>query len=167
MTVHGRVIDTLTNDPIEAALITDTKTDGQTSTNKNGDFNLRIIPGDSLRVSFIGYKQRLVKAQKSGKMLIAMEKGSIALKDVTISNPGSLNTYRALTDFDLNLQPARSAQDLLRLVPGLFIAQHQGGGKAEQIFLRGFDADHGTDVNISVDGLPVNIVSQAHGQGYD
>ena len=64
------------------------------------------------------------------------------------------------------MQPAKSSQDLLRLVPGLFIAQHQGGGKAEQIFLRGFDADHGTDVNISVDGMPVNLVSQAHGQGY-
>ncbi len=64
------------------------------------------------------------------------------------------------------MQPAKSAQDLLRLVPGLFIAQHQGGGKAEQIFLRGFDADHGTDVNLSVDGIPVNMVSHAHGQGY-
>ena len=62
--------------------------------------------------------------------------------------------------------PVKSAQDLLRLVPGLFIAQHQGGGKAEQIFLRGFDADHGTDVNLSVDGIPVNAVSHAHGQGY-
>jgi len=41
----------------------------------------------------------------------------------------------------------------LRLTPGLLIAQHAGGGKAEQIFLRGFDADHGTDVAISVDGL--------------
>ena len=64
------------------------------------------------------------------------------------------------------MQPAKSAQDLLRLVPGLFIAQHQGGGKAEQIFLRGFDADHGTDVTITVDGMPVNMVSHAHGQGY-
>ena len=41
-----------------------------------------------------------------------------------------------------------------------------GGGKAEQIFLRGFDIDHGTDINITVDGLPVNMVSHAHGQGY-
>ena len=52
------------------------------------------------------------------------------------------------------------------MVPGLFIAQHAGGGKAEQIFLRGFDIDHGTDVNLEVDGLPVNMVSHAHGQGY-
>jgi outer membrane cobalamin receptor len=46
----------------------------------------------------------------------------------------------------------------LRKVPGLFIGQH-GGGKAEQIFLRGFDIDHGTDIAISVDGMPVNMVS--------
>jgi hypothetical protein len=59
-----------------------------------------------------------------------------------------------------------SAQDLLRLVPGLFIAQHAGGGKAEQIFLRGFDSDHGTDFAVFIDGMPVNMVSHAHGQGY-
>lgn len=41
-----------------------------------------------------------------------------------------------------------------------------GGGKAEQIFLRGFDADHGTDVNVVIDGIPVNMVSHVHGQGY-
>ena len=51
-------------------------------------------------------------------------------------------------------------------MPGLFIGQHAGGGKAEQIFLRGFDIDHGTDIGITVDGLPVNMVSHAHGQGY-
>ncbi|MGB0975132.1 MAG: TonB-dependent receptor, partial [Flavobacteriaceae bacterium] len=51
-------------------------------------------------------------------------------------------------------------------VPGLFIGQHAGGGKAEQIFLRGFDIDHGTDINLTVDQLPVNMVSHAHGQGY-
>lgn len=67
---------------------------------------------------------------------------------------------------DLTMAPVNTAQDLLRKVSGLFIAQHAGGGKAEQIFLRGFDCDHGTDVNISADGIPVNMVSHAHGQGY-
>jgi hypothetical protein len=55
---------------------------------------------------------------------------------------------------------------VLRLVPGFVISQHQGGGKAEQYFLRGFDADHGTDVALFIDGLPVNLRSHAHGQGY-
>jgi hypothetical protein len=99
-------------------------------------------------------------------MIIALEHGAITLKDVTIINNATLKTYNALTALDLNMEPAKSAQDLLRLVPGLFIAQHQGGGKAEQIFLRGFDADHGTDVSVSVDGIPVNMVTHAHGQGY-
>ena len=90
------------------------------------------------------------------------------LKEVTVTNSGAAGTgaFHTLSKIDLNLLPVRSAQDLLRLVPGLFVAQHQGGGKAEQIFLRGFDADHGTDVNISFDGIPVNMVSHAHGQGY-
>lgn len=91
---------------------------------------------------------------------LPFDKGILSLKEVTI------DALPSLSKIDLNLLPVRSAQDLLRLVPGLFIAQHQGGGKAEQIFLRGFDADHGTDVNISFDGLPVNLVSHAHGQGY-
>ena len=62
--------------------------------------------------------------------------------------------------------PVNSSQEILRKVPGLFIGQHAGGGKAEQIFLRGFDIDHGTDITIDVDGVPVNMVSHAHGQGY-
>ncbi len=71
-----------------------------------------------------------------------------------------------LTQHDLKLLPLSSSQDVLRLVPGLILAQHAGGGKAEQIFLRGFDCDHGTDVSISVDDNPVNMVSHGHGQGY-
>ena len=55
---------------------------------------------------------------------------------------------------------------MLRLIPGLIINQHQGGGKAEQYLIRGFDADHGTDLAIFVDNVPVNMRSHAHGQGY-
>lgn len=69
-------------------------------------------------------------------------------------------------NFDLKVNPVKSSQEILRVVPGLFIAQHAGGGKAEQLFLRGFDLDHGTDISIAVDGMPVNMVSHAHGQGY-
>ncbi|MBI4540082.1 MAG: TonB-dependent receptor plug domain-containing protein [Gemmatimonadetes bacterium] len=75
----------------------------------------------------------------------------------------SSGVMRAL---DLQIRPRQSSQELLRLVPGLVIARHAGCGKAEQIFLRGFDVDHGTDLAVSVDGTPVNMVSHAHGQGY-
>ncbi len=74
--------------------------------------------------------------------------------------------FSTISKIDLDINPVKNTQELLRLVPGLFIAQHAGGGKAEQIFLRGFDVDHGTDVKVSFDGMPVNMVSHAHGQGY-
>jgi outer membrane receptor for monomeric catechols len=67
---------------------------------------------------------------------------------------------------DLQLLMIRTPEDVLRAVPGLFVAQHQGGGKADQLFLRGFDADHGTDVAFYFDEVPVNLPSHAHGQGY-
>jgi outer membrane receptor protein involved in Fe transport len=71
-----------------------------------------------------------------------------------------------ISGIDIKLRPITNSQEVLRLVPGLFIGQHAGGGKAEQLFLRGFDLDHGTDIRLSVDGMPVNMVSHAHGQGY-
>ena len=59
-----------------------------------------------------------------------------------------------------------SAAELLPLAPGVHISQHSGQGKAHQIFLRGFDAAHGKDVEIHAGGIPVNDVSNVHGQGY-
>ncbi len=67
---------------------------------------------------------------------------------------------------ELELRPRLRPADVLEAVPGLFAVQHAGGGKANQYFLRGFDADHGTDVAFFVDGVPVNMVSHGHGQGY-
>ena len=163
--VKGKVLDKITHEPVESAVVID-KTGNTEVTDKNGKFILHNVKGDSLIVLLIGYQSQHVIIVKGKPIIIELEKGAITLKDVTITNSNTLKTYSALTMLDLNMQPAKSAQDLLRLVPGLFIAQHQGGGKAEQIFLRGFDADHGTDVNVSADGIPVNMVSHAHGQGY-
>lgn len=67
---------------------------------------------------------------------------------------------------ELQRLPRTQPSDLLRQTPGLVVAQHAGGGKADQLFLRGFDADHGTDVALFLDGIPVNLTSHGHGQGY-
>lgn len=67
---------------------------------------------------------------------------------------------------ELSLRVRRRPGELLSVVPGLFVVQHAGGGKANQYFLRGFDADHGTDVAVFVDGVPVNMPSHGHGQGW-
>jgi TonB dependent receptor/TonB-dependent Receptor Plug Domain/CarboxypepD_reg-like domain len=166
--IRGKVVDKMTRESLELAVVSDLKSGKKALTDKLGNFLFKSqSTGSSLAISFIGYKAIVIQAEPSVKpLLIEMEKAAFDLTSVTVTNHSGINTTRTLSYIDMNQQPAKSAQDLLRLVPGLFIAQHQGGGKAEQIFLRGFDADHGTDVNVSVDGLPVNMVSHAHGQGY-
>lgn len=66
----------------------------------------------------------------------------------------------------LDAAPRKGGSDLLATVPGVWITQHSGEGKAHQIFLRGFDAVHGQDLELWVGGAPVNEVSNLHGQGY-
>ncbi|MGQ3050644.1 MAG: TonB-dependent receptor [Roseateles sp.] len=66
----------------------------------------------------------------------------------------------------LKSRPALRPGEVLEFVPGLIVTQHSGDGKANQYFLRGFNLDHGTDFATSVNGLPVNMPSHGHGQGY-
>ncbi len=66
----------------------------------------------------------------------------------------------------LKSRPALRPGEVLEFVPGIIVTQHSGDGKANQYFLRGFNLDHGTDFATSVDGVPVNMPTHAHGQGY-
>jgi TonB dependent receptor/TonB-dependent Receptor Plug Domain len=67
---------------------------------------------------------------------------------------------------DLALRPLLRPAEVVENVPGVIVTQHSGSGKANQYFLRGFNLDHGTDLALSADGVPVNMPSHAHGQGY-
>ena len=70
------------------------------------------------------------------------------------------------TEEDLTNRPLLRPAEVLEAVPGLVVTQHSGDGKANQYFLRGFNLDHGTDFATFVDGVPVNMPTHAHGQGY-
>ena len=63
-------------------------------------------------------------------------------------------------------RPILRSGEILETIPGVIITQHAGGGKANQYFLRGFNLDHGTDFAIFIDGMPLNLPSHAHGEGY-
>ncbi len=63
-------------------------------------------------------------------------------------------------------RPILRSGEVLETIPGVMITQHAGGGKANQYFLRGFNLDHGTDFAILLDGMPLNLPSHAHGEGY-
>lgn len=91
---------------------------------------------------------------------------SLAELVVEARKPLSAASAQEIRARDFDLRPHATTQEVLQNVPGLVVSQHQGGGKAMQYLIRGFDADHGTDFAIFVDGVPVNLVSHAHGQGY-
>lgn len=67
---------------------------------------------------------------------------------------------------EFKYRPLARVGELVEVVPGALATQHSGSGKANQYFLRGFNLDHGTDFSIAVDGVPMNMPSHAHGQGY-
>lgn len=81
--------------------------------------------------------------------------------------PVAASSQQFIPDKEYLLQPQGRPAQVLRLIPGFIAVEHSGGaGKADQYFVRGFDADHGTDVAFFTDGMPINFRSHAHGQGY-
>ncbi|RBQ08932.1 TonB-dependent receptor [Pedobacter miscanthi] len=162
-TLKGKIFSAA-NLPLEDVYLQNQRTGKHAHTNEAGFFLMREVKhGDSVRISLLGYRP-LVVVVKGAEMNISLSSSNIRLDEVVVSE--GVNHLSSVAAVDIATTPVNSAQELLRKVPGLFIGQHAGGGKAEQLFLRGFDLDHGTDINISVDGMPVNMVSHAHGQGY-
>ncbi len=83
------------------------------------------------------------------------------------ARPVAASSQQFIPDKEILLQPQGRPAQVLRLIPGFIAVEHSGGaGKADQYFLRGFDADHGTDVAFFTDGMPINLRTHAHGQGY-
>jgi hypothetical protein len=163
-TIKGKVVDAVSRQPLESVSITDVNAQTvKTTTDQNGNFILK--SGIELQFSAVGYKMLTSTVDASSSNTIALQPELVSLKNIVLES-NAATKFSTISKIDLDLKPVKNTQELLRLVPGLFIAQHAGGGKAEQIFLRGFDVDHGTDVKVSFDGMPVNMVSHAHGQGY-
>lgn len=168
--IEGSIIDAESKTPVNGASINIGGNKGDNS-DMFGKFSIPAVnPGQyEMIVSHIGYKTEIipveVKSNLQSSISVMLKKANLDLTEVRINSKKTtgLNTISAV---DIRLRPVNTSQDVLRIVPGLFIAQHAGGGKAEQIFLRGYDIDHGTDIAITVDGMPVNMVSHAHGQGY-
>ncbi|WP_016990424.1 TonB-dependent receptor [Flavobacterium sp. ACAM 123] len=159
----GIVVDEFGN-TIENAYVVNTNSEAHAHTNELGMFSIdKSIVGNVLKVTALGYKKVNYTIAHSENRILLQE-DIFRLNEIVIQQ--KLSALNVISKIDLETTPVNSSQEILRKVPGLFIGQHAGGGKAEQIFLRGFDIDHGTDIAISVDGMPVNMVSHAHGQGY-
>jgi len=169
--IAGTVYDAATQLPLRGVSVRLVETSKTAVTNELGQYRFAHLREGSYHValSHLGYQTVRVLVSVSEDQTAAVSTRLVAaqveLGEVAVSaeRPQEQQLISAL---DIRLRPVTNSQEILRLVPGLFIGQHAGGGKAEQLFLRGFDLDHGTDIRLSVDGMPVNMVSHAHGQGY-
>ena len=169
--IKGFVYDIETQQPLPGAVVLLQSPSLSTTTNEFGMYVFTDLPKGmySVEIIYLSYQSALIKTEvndaETDEVKTFLQPASIQLESVTIKSQ-QLTDQNTVSAIDIKLRPVGTTQDMLRLVPGLFIAQHAGGGKAEQIFLRGFDIDHGTDISVNVDGIPVNMVSHAHGQGY-
>lgn len=166
------VLNENTKTPVPSVLISNSDNSFQKNSDENGFVNIQnfISENQKIYVSGIGYEKEefaidSIKIQNQFGYIFLNPK-IVSIEEVQLKNSSKNNIFQTISDLDIHLRPINNSQEILRSVPGLFIGQHAGGGKAEQLFIRGFDVDHGTDVNISVDGIPVNMPSHAHGQGY-
>lgn len=167
-TLFGKVLDAESLNPVPGASIIVQKTNRGATTDIEGGYQIGPLPSGTyvLTVSSLGYHRTNSTAVVGVSDTVLLDfflfPHTHEVEEITTTAARSYSAASSafLCALDFELRPKQSAQDMLRMVPGLIIAQHAGGGKAEQIFLRGFDADHGTDVNLTVDGVPVNMVSR-------
>ena len=169
--LSGAVYDQATNLPLRGVNVRLTELGKATLTNELGQYQFDgLAPASySVELSHVGFGTQtviaLVQDDQTTLVNTLLTNAPIQLNEVLVSSQQA-HDHQIISRLDIKLRPIVNSQEILRMVPGLFIGQHAGGGKAEQIFLRGFDIDHGTDIRLTVDGMPVNMVSHAHGQGY-
>jgi outer membrane receptor protein involved in Fe transport len=169
-TIRGTVADAISRQPLEGVTVMLLPSKTTAVTGQLGTFIIKYetrLQVSDISFSSIGFEaQTITIAQfKNANYRIALLPRSIELASVTVSAHAG-DQYKPISRSDIAMRGVSNSQEVLRIIPGIVIGQHQGGGKAEQIFLRGFDADHGTDFREDADGMPINMVSHAHGQGF-
>jgi hypothetical protein len=180
--LSGTVVDT-SGAVIAGAAVQVRSTDGSvqrtTHSDRNGSFILSGLAAGNYRlvVSNPGFetKEILVTIGPTGApapLRISLVVGAVnttinvqGREDelVGVAESGTQGTVGAK---EIQDRPILRSGEVLETVPGLIITQHAGGGKANQYFLRGFNLDHGTDIAIFLDDMPLNLPSHAHGEGY-
>jgi hypothetical protein len=144
-----------------------------------GTFLISGLPAGSyqLVVSSAGFETKEILVTLGTTEALASVRISLAVGSVstTVNVQGRQDSLIGIADSatqgtvgatEIQDRPILRSGEILETIPGLIITQHAGGGKANQYFLRGFNLDHGTDIAIFIDDMPLNLPSHAHGEGY-
>ncbi len=148
-------------------------------TDTSGAFLISGLPGGAYRlvVSAPGFSVEETPFEVragavSGPLRITLKPGSVSTaievdgRQDDLSRSADSGTQGTVSAKEIEDRPILRTGELLEAIPGVIVTQHAGGGKANQYFLRGFNLDHGTDFALFLDGMPLNLPSHAHGEGY-
>jgi len=150
-----------------------------TQSDANGSFSVSGLPSGEYRlaVSSPGFETKelpvtLGTTEAAAPLRISL---TVSTMSTTVTVQGREDSLIGIADSatqgtvgakQLDDRPVLRSGEVLETIPGMIITQHAGGGKANQYFLRGFNLDHGTDFAVFLDGMPLNLPSHAHGEGY-
>ena len=150
-----------------------------TQSDRNGTFIISGLSAGNYRLVIVnpGFQTKEIPVTIGTTGAAAPLQISLAVNAVsaTINVPGREEDLIGIADSatqgtvgakEIENRPILRSGEVLETIPGLIITQHAGGGKANQYFLRGFNLDHGTDFAVFLDGMPLNLPSHAHGEGY-
>src|SRR5579872_3328162 len=150
-----------------------------TQSGANGTFMISGLPAGDYRlvISAPGFETKEVPVTLATSRAPPSLRISLAVASVntTVNVQGRQDSLLGIAESatqgtvgSTNIQdrPILRSGEILETIPGVIITQHAGGGKANQYFLRGFNLDHGTDFAILLGGMPLNLSSHAHGEGY-
>jgi len=158
-------------------------------TDVDGIYRFSNVPAGRADISFrainFGEVRRELVVTSGGTMTADARMTIAASADITVTAPrtfrnlaelenpaenlvgiASAGSEGAITADQLSLRPVNRVAEILEAVPGMIISQHSGEGKANQYYLRGFNLDHGFDFGQTIAGVPVNMPTHAHAQGY-
>jgi hypothetical protein len=177
--IAGTVARAGTERPLEGVNVVLVETGRRTASGPDGTFVLDgVAPGAyTLRATSVGYaplsEPVTVRAGARTTVTLALASTDGTLGEVVVEGRAVGLVGAAATASEgrvgqaqLAPRPLLRVGEVLETVPGLIVTQHSGTGKANQFFLRGLNLDHGTDFAASVDGVPLNLPTHAHGQGY-
>jgi len=176
--ITGKAIDYRTGEPLTGVIVSlsEVKT---TQTNQSGEFRINNIEKGNYRLTFKlpGYETIIKKFEISNdekkNFLIQLKYTYTNLEEVLVLGRGksligvaASASEGSVSRLQLETRPILRTGEVMETVPGLIVSQHSGSGKANQFYLRGLNLDHGTDFATSLEGMPLNLPTHAHGQGY-
>jgi len=180
--ISGTVVD-ISGAVLAGAAVKVLSVDGRTlrttRSSRDGSFVLSALPEGEFRlvVSSPNFEEKEIPVSiyQAGKSLTLRVSLAVRSVSTTVDVHGRADDLIGIASSagevtvgaeELKNRPILRSGEILEALPGLIITQHAGGGKANQYFLRGFNLDHGTDFAIFIDGMPLNLPSHAHGEGY-